>query len=199
MEDMAKQMGDGALGMALGLGEEERDELMAKCASGDMNFDDFMKVSAVINRMGGAKGAVGMLSKFASVPGAEDADGGEADKKLKEWEVVMNAMQEDERKDPNLLLGAAAAEKKQRIARIAQNAGIETEDVEAFLNEFSGLKKLFGKLGSGKSFDEAGKELAEEKVEEELAKKSRSARRNAKKKKAGMRGAKAKTPEWMNF
>merc|ERR1719277_1599191 len=118
-------MSEAALGSAIGLSPEERDELMAKCASGDMNFDDFLKIYAVMNRMGGAKGAVDMFSKFAQVPGAGDISGSQVDEKMKGWSTIIDAMEDDVRQNPELVL--SGPDKEKRIVAISKAAGVGKE------------------------------------------------------------------------
>ncbi len=98
----------------------------------ELNFDSFYKQMKAMGKMGPMKNVLGMMG-LADVP--KDAlETGEA--KLKKFEVMINSMTKEERKNEKLLRN------QKRIARIAKGSGTTEKDVKELISDFNKMKKM---------------------------------------------------------
>mmetsp|Transcript_129300 Transcript_129300/g.360111 ORF Transcript_129300/g.360111 Transcript_129300/m.360111 type:complete len:266 (-) Transcript_129300:110-907(-) len=161
----------GDLSAAGVLSTEESEELERKTASGEIDFDDFFKLTKVMT---------------AEAIGEE---GDRVNRKLGQYKAIIDAMSQEERANPRLLL--AGEQSEESIVRIALGSGTSAETVGTFLDEFRSTRSLFMKLASGMSMRAAQQELAAETLEDQVKGKSRSKRRRVLRK--------GKQPEWMDL
>ncbi|KAL8152934.1 LOW QUALITY PROTEIN: hypothetical protein V2J09_010694 [Rumex salicifolius] len=132
MEDLEPFYPDRMAGRVLGMGdvlsfvekaqevmrEEKTDELQKKILSAKFDFNDFLKQTRMVARMGSVSRVIGMIPGMGKITPAQVR---EAEKSLQVMETIIEAMTPEEREKPELL-----AESPERRKRVAQDSG-ETE------------------------------------------------------------------------
>jgi signal recognition particle subunit SRP54 len=71
----------------------------------------------------------------------------EAEKKMKKYETIIGAMSEEERSDPDLITRTGGNKEKlleaaDRRARLAEATGLGKIEIDSFLFEFAGMRKM---------------------------------------------------------
>ncbi|MBX3385268.1 MAG: signal recognition particle protein Srp54 [Phycisphaeraceae bacterium] len=117
--------------------EEEAEALQAKLAKGEMTMDDFLKQLRTIRRMGPLKQLLGLLPGI----GAALKDVHVEDKQLDRIEAIVNSMNREERKTPDVLDNS-------RRKRIASGSGTSQNEVGQLAKQFAAVSKLFKQMGS---------------------------------------------------
>ncbi|VFQ79746.1 unnamed protein product [Cuscuta campestris] len=135
MEDLEPFYPDRMAGRILGMGDvlslvekaqevmrqEVAEDLQKKIMSAKFDFNDFLKQTRMVARMGSMSRVIGMVPGMAKVTPAQIRD---AEKSLKEVESMIEAMSPEEREQPELL-----AEDPERRKRVAQESGKKEEQV----------------------------------------------------------------------
>ena len=124
----------------------------ARISSGKMNFEDFIATTTVMTDTD---------SSALSIPTG--------------YEKIVSQMTIDERRDPSLFQESVSGA-KERISRIARDAGIDIGITGTFLTDFPSIQRFFAKMQSGGksgALDESMQMAAEY-----LASKPRRVRRN---------------------
>ncbi|VFQ73058.1 unnamed protein product [Cuscuta campestris] len=135
MEDLEPFYPDRMAGRILGMGDvlslvekaqevmrqEVAEDLQKKIMSAKFDFNDFLKQTRMVARMGSMSRVIGMVPGMAKVTPAQIRD---AEKSLKEVESMIEAMSPEEREQPELL-----AEDPDRRKRVAQESGKKEEQV----------------------------------------------------------------------
>jgi signal recognition particle subunit SRP54 len=131
-------------------------KISKKMQKGDYDFNDFLVQSQSLKKLGGMGGMLKMMPGMAGK--ITDEQLFEAEKRMKRCETIIAAMTEEERSDPELLvkqggkkeLMQAAVERKRALA---QRCGLPNAEVEAFMAEFSSMRRMMIKNLKGMDMD----------------------------------------------
>ncbi|KAL8168202.1 hypothetical protein V2J09_009701 [Rumex salicifolius] len=159
MEDLEPFYPDRMAGRILGMGDvlsfvekaqevmeqEEAEELQNKIKSAKFDFNDFLKQTRTVARMGSMSRVLGMIPGMGKITPAQIR---EAEKSLKLMESMIEAMTPEEREKPELL-----AESFVRRKRVAQDSGkteLQVKQIIAQLYDMrSRMKNLMGLMEGG--------------------------------------------------
>merc|ERR550525_1555335 len=163
---------DATASAVTGMDEQERDVLVGKMMSGRTDFNDYLKMTMLMQNQGGVGG---MMNSVASVPGLQKALGVEAgagqseetEAKLQDYSTIIGAMTPEQRENPGFYL--FSENKDKNIAALAEASAQPEEKVTKFLGEFKTMRFIFTKLGAGKMQGKSKDQVAKE-IEKELEK-----------------------------
>ncbi|KAK8685610.1 hypothetical protein V6N13_041610 [Hibiscus sabdariffa] len=159
MEDLEPFYPDRMAGRILGMGDvlsfvekaqevmrqEDAEELQKKIMSAKFDFNDFLKQTRTVARMGSMTRVIGMIPGMGKVTPAQVR---EAEKNLKLMESMIEAMTPEEREKPELL-----AESPQRRKRVAQDSGKTEQQVSQLVAQLFQMrvrmKNLMGIMEGG--------------------------------------------------
>ncbi|KAH8504736.1 hypothetical protein Peur_045786 [Populus x canadensis] len=159
MEDLEPFYPDRMAGRILGMGDvlsfvekaqevmqqEDAEDLQKKIMSANFDFNDFLKQTRAVAKMGSMTRVLGMIPGMAKVTPAQIR---EAEKSLKIMEGMIEAMTPEEREKPELL-----AESPQRRKRIAQASGKTEQQVSQLVAQLFQMrvrmKNLMGAMDGG--------------------------------------------------
>lgn len=129
--------------------QKEAKALEEKMLKAEFSFEDFLKIQKQIKMLGSFGGILSMLPLGIS---KDDTDkiSHEGEKQFKKFEVFIQSMTPAERKNPDLL----NASRKRRIAR---GAGMDINELNAFVSQFETMKKMMKGLGTFKNQFKKGK------------------------------------------
>jgi signal recognition particle subunit SRP54 len=122
---------------------KEAKALEDKMLKAEFSFEDFLKIQKQIKALGSFGGILSMLPLGLSKKDTEMISN-EGEKQFKKIEVFIQSMTPAERKNPNLL---NASRKK----RIAKGAGMDINELNAFIAQFETMKKMMKGLGGLKN------------------------------------------------
>lgn len=122
---------------------KEAKALEDKMQKAEFSFEDFLKIQKQIKALGSFGGILSMLPLGISKKDTEMISN-EGEKQFKKIEVFIQSMTPEERKNPNVL---NASRKK----RIAKGAGMDINELNAFITQFETMKKMMKGLGSFKN------------------------------------------------
>uniref|UniRef100_A0A6U2HSU7 signal-recognition-particle GTPase n=1 Tax=Chlamydomonas euryale TaxID=1486919 RepID=A0A6U2HSU7_9CHLO len=111
--------------------EGEAEAVMERMRQNKFDFNDFLKQWQTMNNMGGTQ-IMKMLPGFNKV---SERQLYEAEKKFKMYEAMINAMEEEERTEPELLVKSAG-----RKRRVAQASGFPEHEVSNMLASFQQMR-----------------------------------------------------------
>ncbi|KAL2229300.1 signal recognition particle 54 kDa protein, chloroplastic [Sesamum indicum] len=159
MEDLEPFYPDRMAGRILGMGDvlsfvekaqevmrqEDAEDLQKKIMSAKFDFNDFLKQTRAVARMGSMSRVIGMIPGMGKVTPAQIR---EAEKNLKVMESMIEAMTPEEREKPELL-----AESPARRKRIAQDSGKTEQQVSQLVAQLFQMrvrmKNLMGVMEGG--------------------------------------------------
>ncbi|XP_010059752.2 signal recognition particle 54 kDa protein, chloroplastic [Eucalyptus grandis] len=159
LEDLEPFYPDRMAGRILGMGDvlsfvekaqevmrqEDAEELQKKIMSAKFDFNDFLKQTRAVARMGSMTRVIGMIPGMGKVTPAQVR---EAEKNLKVMEGMIEAMTPEEREKPELL-----AESQVRRKRIAQESGKTEQQVSQLVAQLFQMrvrmKNLMGIMEGG--------------------------------------------------
>ncbi|GLT62685.1 hypothetical protein SLA2020_353030 [Shorea laevis] len=159
MDDLEPFYPDRMAGRILGMGDvlsfvekaqevmrqEDAEELQKKIMSAKFDFNDFLKQTRAVARMGSMTRVLGMIPGMGKVTPAQIR---EAERSLKIMEAMIEAMTPEEREKPELL-----AESPVRRKRVAQDSGkteLQVSQVVAQLFQMRArMKNLMGAMEGG--------------------------------------------------
>ncbi|OIW11361.1 hypothetical protein TanjilG_19617 [Lupinus angustifolius] len=159
MEDLEPFYPDRMAGRILGMGDvlsfvekskevmqqEDAEELQKKIMSAKFDFNDFLKQTRSVARMGSVSRVIGMIPGMAKVTPAQIRD---AEKNLQITEAMIEAMTPEEREKPELL-----AESPERRKRVAQDSGKTEQQVSQLVAQIFQMrvrmKNLLGVMEGG--------------------------------------------------
>ncbi|XP_010245292.1 PREDICTED: signal recognition particle 54 kDa protein, chloroplastic [Nelumbo nucifera] len=159
MEDLEPFYPDRMAGRILGMGDvlsfvekaqevmrqEDAQELQKKIMSAKFDFNDFLKQTRAVARMGSMTRVIGMIPGMGKVTPAQIR---EAEKSLKIMEAMIEAMTPEEREKPELL-----AESPERRKRVAQDSGKTEQQVSQLVAQLFQMrvrmKNLMGVMEGG--------------------------------------------------
>jgi len=172
---------------AADISDEEAEKMQQKVLDAKFDFDDFLKQSAMLSKMGSLGGVAKMLPGMA---GNIDANQMRAvERRLKKSEAMICSMTLKERANPDLLIKDTTA--RSRIQRITKGSGCDFEDGQSFMSEFQKMRTMMSRMqkqvGAQGGADEAQPALAGGPPDMSGIG-NRASRRAAKKKKKSGRG-----------
>ncbi|GKV38911.1 hypothetical protein SLEP1_g46764 [Rubroshorea leprosula] len=159
IEDLEPFYPDRMAGRILGMGDvlsfvekaqevmrqEDAEELQKKIMSAKFDFNDFLKQTRAVARMGSMTRVIGMIPGMGKVTPSQIR---EAEKSLKEMEAMIEAMTPEEREKPELL-----AESPERRKRVAQDSGKTEQQVSQLVAQLFQMrvrmKNLMGLMEGG--------------------------------------------------
>ncbi|CAJ2632334.1 unnamed protein product [Trifolium pratense] len=158
MEDLEPFYPDRMAGRILGMGDvlsfvekaqemqqEEAEDLQKKIMSAKFDFNDFLKQTRTVAKMGSVSRVIGMIPGMAKVTPAQIR---EAEKNLQNMEVIIEAMTPEEREKPELL-----AESPIKRKRVAKDSGKTEQQVSQLIAQLFQMrvrmKKLMGVMEGG--------------------------------------------------
>lgn len=125
--------------------EEEAEELQKKIMESKFDFNDFLKQTRAIARMGSMNRVIGMIPGMGKISAAQIR---EAEKSLRIVESMINAMTEEERANPELLAQSPARRRK-----IAVDSGRSEQQVSQLVAQIfqmrARMKNLMGAMEGG--------------------------------------------------
>jgi len=118
-------------------------KLMGKGKGKSFNFEDFREQMLQINTLGGLSsladklpGMGGAMAKIKTGTALASSE-----KMMKKNVAIINSMTQKERRFPQLIAGS-------RKVRIAKGSGVEVQDVNKLLRQFTQMQKMFKKFSS---------------------------------------------------
>ncbi|GMH23161.1 hypothetical protein Nepgr_025004 [Nepenthes gracilis] len=159
MEDLEPFYPERMAGRILGMGDvlsfvekaqevmrqEDAEELQKKIMSAKFDFNDFLKQTRAVARMGSMSRVIGMIPGMGKITPAQVR---EAEKSLKIMEAMIEAMTPEEREKPELL-----AESPVRRKRVAQDSGKTEQQVSQLVAQLFQMrvrmKNLMGVMDGG--------------------------------------------------
>eukprot|EP00747_Dinoflagellata_sp_TGD_P165318 gnl/TRDRNA2_/TRDRNA2_186436_c0_seq1.p1 gnl/TRDRNA2_/TRDRNA2_186436_c0~~gnl/TRDRNA2_/TRDRNA2_186436_c0_seq1.p1 ORF type:complete len:308 (+),score=69.57 gnl/TRDRNA2_/TRDRNA2_186436_c0_seq1:40-963(+) len=152
-----KKFGQGAVEKMLGV--ENDPEMEKRMVEGNMNFDDLVKSISTMDRVSSMSGALKLLPGLKEkLPSKEQME--QSKERLTKFKKIIDAMDDDERADPDLLFDSTAV--PERIPRIAQKSGEDEEMVMAFLQYFKQTRSSTARIAKGEDPEKVRREIAEE-------------------------------------
>ncbi|RKY22945.1 MAG: signal recognition particle protein [Planctomycetota bacterium] len=117
---------------------EEAEKLQRKMAKGSFGFDDFLKQTKAIKKMGGMKDMLKMMPGLGGKLGDMDFDDGQ----LKQIEAIAHSMTPRERREPDIIDSS-------RRRRIAAGSGTQPNDVSGLVKTFRRSRDMMKALSGG--------------------------------------------------
>ncbi|KAL0736656.1 hypothetical protein Bca4012_012866 [Brassica carinata] len=125
--------------------EEDAEDLQKKIMSAKFDFNDFLKQTRAVAKMGSMTRVLGMIPGMGKVSPAQIRD---AEKSLVVMEAMIEAMTPEEREKPELL-----AESPERRKRVAKDSGKTEQQVSQLVAQIFQMrvrmKNLMGVMGGG--------------------------------------------------
>jgi len=151
IEDVGKGIMKSATDTVTGMSEEERDSLLQKLMAGNMDFNDYVTMSVMMQRQGGAMGIMSTLSNIKGLKenlGMEDnVDTDDAESKLAQYSKIVGAMTEEQRANPGYYTVSSGAE--ENIKTLVNVSEVEEVTVRQFMKEFSRMQGFMLRIGQG--------------------------------------------------
>ncbi len=117
--------------------EEKAREMEQRVRKAQFTFDDYMESMAQMRKMGGIGSILGMMPGLGTK--AKDLEDMIDEKDLARKEAIIQSMTPKERANPDLI----NISRKQRIAR---GAGVDMQEVNAFIKQFNQTRKMMKQL-----------------------------------------------------
>jgi signal recognition particle subunit SRP54 len=118
---------------------DEQAEMEARMRKGAFTFDDFLRSTAMLRRMGPLQGVLKMIPGLGSQLGDVQVD----DAQMRRVEAIVQSMTPAERSLPRLIDG-------KRRTRIARGSGSTLEQVNQLLEARKMMEKMMKQMGKGK-------------------------------------------------
>ena len=119
--------------------DKEARKLSKKIAKNEFDFDDFLSQIQQIKKMGNFKDLASMIPGMGKALRNIDMD----DDAFKGIEAIIRSMTLEERKNPKVLNGS-------RRKRIADGSGVDVQEVNRLIKQFSETRKMMKKMKEGK-------------------------------------------------
>ena len=135
-------MGDlkALLDMARNLETQVDDKVVHRMMTGKLTMDDFLLQFEQVNKMGSLKKILDLIPGVAGNMKSEDLE--KAEKNMKTWKSIIQAMTSEERAAPEKLNAP-------RVKRIAQGSGRSEKDVRELIARYRQTKSMM-KSGKGR-------------------------------------------------
>ncbi len=119
---------------------EEAQDLEKKIREGGFNLEDFLKMSGQMRKLGPLKDLMKLVPGFNKIPNMDQMN--IDDKQVKRVEAIVQSMTLEERRKPEVING-------QRKKRIAGGSGVQVQDVNKLLQQFSMMQNMMTKMMGG--------------------------------------------------
>lgn len=159
-------------------------KMTKKMLDAEFDFDDFLKQSKLVTKMGSLAGVAAMLPGMAN--SLDPNQMREVEGRLRKNEAMIRSMTKNERADPALLIKDATA--RSRLLRITKGSGMKFEDGMQFVSEFQRMRTMMSRMQKQMGGGDPAMAGGPDGMGEMPSIGNRQARRNAKKKKKGGRG-----------
>ena len=138
---------------------EKSTQISKKMQKGDFDFNDFLLQSQQLKKLGGMGGMLKMIPGMAGKISDEQLF--EAEKRMKRSEAIIGAMTDEERTVPDLLVKQGGKkelvqEAAQRRSDLAKRCNYPLKEVESFMSEFIGMRKMMVQQLKGMDIDAMG-------------------------------------------
>ncbi|MAZ36739.1 MAG: signal recognition particle protein [Crocinitomicaceae bacterium] len=117
--------------------EEEARKKHKKIAKDQFNFNDFLKQIQQVKKMGNLKDLAGMIPGMGKALKGVDID----DNAFTPIEAMIYSMTDQERENPTIINGS-------RRKRIAKGSGVEVQEVNKLIKQFSETRKVMKMMGN---------------------------------------------------
>ena len=125
---------------AAAVADDEKEELERRMMKGEFSFDDFLKSTKMLKRMGPLQGVLKMIPGLGKqLEGMDDVD----ERQLARVEAIVLSMTPQERRLPHVIDGP-------RRQRIAKGSGTSVQQVNGLLEARKQMAKMMKQLGKGK-------------------------------------------------
>lgn len=163
--------------------DKDAAEMQKKMLEAKFDFDDFLKQSSLVNKMGSLGGVAKMLP---NMPGMDKSKMREVERRLKKNEAMITSMTKKERENPELLIKDKTG--RSRIRRITAGSGTTFEEGLAFMSEFQRMRTMMSRMQKQMGAGEIDPNASPEEAMASSAG-NRQMRRKMKKKKGKAKGA----------
>lgn len=116
--------------------EKEARKSVNKMMSGKFDLNDMLDQMKQINKMGSMKG---LLKLIPGMPSISDEQQEAAEREMKNFEIIINSMTPEERKNPALF-------KYSRKIRVANGSGKTMQDVNKVLKKYEQMKEMMKRM-----------------------------------------------------
>ncbi len=123
--------------------EATKGEDVKKLETEELTIDTFYEQLKAAKKMG----PLGNVFSMLGAPDVPKEMVQQSEKKLKQYEAMINSMTKAERKNPSLLKS-----NKTRVTRIADGCGLSEKDVREFLSQFEKMEKMVNKFKRDRGF-----------------------------------------------
>jgi signal recognition particle subunit SRP54 len=125
------------------LDRKKSEDFAKKALMGDgFSLEDFRDQLQQIKKMGSMQSILKMLPSVGPFAGLQQASQNVDQSQFERLEVIINSMTKKERLNADIINGS-------RRKRIAAGAGVEVQDVNALLRQYSQMSKMFKQFGKG--------------------------------------------------
>lgn len=156
----------------------EAERMTKKMMEAKFDFDDFLKQTKMMSKMGSMAGVLKMIPGAAGQISADKLE--EAEMKLKIADSLIKSMTPKERADPNLLSSGPSS--KSRLVRIANGSGRSVQQARSLITDFGKMRLMMQRMSRQMTQNPDGSPA--------VAAGNRAQRRKSGKKKAQNMGAK---------
>ncbi len=119
----------------------DAEKMQRKIQEAQFDYSDFLKQMRLLKNMGSLGGIMKMIPGMNKISGDQLQQG---EVQLKKVESMINSMTLEERRNPDLLGGAP-----NRRRRIARGAGVNAEDVNKLVTDFSRMRSMMQMMSKG--------------------------------------------------
>lgn len=164
-------------------------KMQKKMMEANFDFDDFLKQSELVAKMGSVAGIAKMMPGMGGILNSKQIS--EVEARLKKNKAMICSMTRKERANPELLITDSTA--RSRLIRITKGSGCAFDEGAKFMSEFQRMRTMMSRMQKqmiGKTMDGAMDSLGAGAMTEEIPSMvgNRALRRQAKKQKNKGRG-----------
>jgi len=172
---------------AVEVSDEEALRMQKKMLEAKFDFDDFLKQSELVTKMGSFAGVAKMLPGIGSQ--INSAQIKEVELRLKRSKALICSMTKKERANPELLITDRSA--RSRLRRITNGSGLTLDQGVAFVSEFQKMRTMMSRMQKSMGMMAQGENAELSEQDMQMASGNRAMRRAAKKQeKSGRSGGK---------
>jgi signal recognition particle subunit SRP54 len=125
------------------LDRKKSEDFAKKALLGDgFSLEDFLDQLKQIKKLGSMESILKMLPSVGPFAGLQQASKNVDESQFTRLEAIIQSMTKKERLNADIINGS-------RRKRIAAGAGVEVQDVNALLRQYSQMSKMFKQMGKG--------------------------------------------------
>lgn len=117
-------------------------KMQQKMMDASFDFDDFLKQTRLVSKMGSMAGVAKMLPGMGAM--LDNSKIQEVEKRLKKNEAMIYSMTKKERANPDLLIKDSSS--RSRLIRITKGSGSTLSDGETFISEFQRMRTMMSRM-----------------------------------------------------